>query len=83
MNRFGARRQNDPADNEFVDIEVYVHATSMKAVLISRPNGSEHSAVWTPKSQATGVSSLRIGDTAIIGVKRWFLRKENILDWEV
>lgn len=82
MSRFNSRPR-DPADDQFIDIGVYVHAVSLKAVLLSRPGDSDRSAVWFPKSQISASSALRMGDEVTIGVKRWFLSKENILDWEV
>lgn len=74
-------RRSDNRGDEFVDATVRVHAGSAKALLLSRPQDHESSAVWVPKSQTNYTGRPQNGDILTMGIKEWFLKKENILDW--
>lgn len=69
-------RHSDPKDQEFVDVEVNVHAVTAKAALLSNIDEDESCAVWIAKSQLNG-AKLERDATATVGMRRWLARKEQ------
>lgn len=67
---------------DFVQIPVMVWAVSAKALLVSQVDHPETSAIWIPKSQTEGAVGIRRNTRATIGIKRWFLKKEDVEYWE-
>lgn len=73
-------RQQDPADQEMVECEVFIFAVTMKAVLAAPQGCDEEDAKWLARSQCqfSKTPQRDTGDT--IGIKRWLARREGFIE---
>lgn len=65
------------SNNETVEIELHVHAESMKAMLLST-DGDERNASWTPKSQIVRIGAQR-GKSGTFELKEWIAEKNGFI----
>jgi hypothetical protein len=67
---------NDKND-ETVEVELHVHAVTMKAMLLS-PDGVERNAEWTPKSQIVSGKAER-DKVGTFELKEWIAKKNGFI----
>jgi dephospho-CoA kinase len=67
------------SDNEYVEVEVEVHAVTQKAMLLSKPDYDESSASWVPKSQMNQHEKLDRGDVATVNMAEWIAKREGFI----
>lgn len=72
-------RESDPRDQEYVTVNVTVHAATSKAALLSDEGYDESSAVWIARSQIQTNGELKRDTDVTIGMKRWLARKEGFV----
>lgn len=69
--------------NEYIDVEVSVHATTPKAALLSPAGCDESDAVWVPKSLMRYNQAFNAGYDMTVGIQRWVAERDGFLDTDV
>lgn len=63
---------------EYVEIEVVVHRTSVKAILVS-VDGDNDNAVWVPLSQTKGDKPEVSDNSQIVQIAEWIAQREGLI----